>query len=271
MSIKKPTQFEKWEFENTGLKKNLPNVLIPETKINDEDDDLRDFFLTLGLIFNDLKGLITINGTIKEIYKKPDNSPNGHLGEYIGIDLQILKYIQGVLLEALLYLQHKNSIFISGEVQNLIRATPLHIQIVWDLLHRVATGKSIDDKRFKKYEALKPMLHTIRNHISFHYQHEVGKPRLIDGFRKFFFEGLEGVNEESRSSAYRSTSSNWDDSRFYYSDAALQAYFIQLYGGDIQAKEYNELLLGVNSAIIEALNNLLIEYHKTKVDNFRHD
>lgn len=271
MSTKKPEKWEKWLFWNANLKRNLPSVLVPESKISEEDEDLRDFFLTLGLIFNDLKGLIIINETLKEVYLKPDQATelSDHLGEFQGLDLQVLKYIQGTLFEALLYLQHKNKIYTSREVQSLVKETPVDIQAVWDLLHKVATGKSVDDPQFKDFEELKSILNTIRNHISFHYQSKPGKPKLIDGYRKFFFEGLEGVRPEARENAYRSTSlGDWGDTRFYYSDAALQAYFINLYGGDIEAKKYSKLVFAINSAILPALNRLLIEYHKTKVDNF---
>lgn len=271
MSTKKPEKWEKWLFGNANLKRNLPSVLVPESKISEEDEDLRDFFLTLGLIFNDLKGLVTINQTLKEVYLKPgkETTVSDHLGEFQGLDLQVLKYIQGSLYEALSYLKNKDEIFLSSGVQNIIQETPLHIQAVWDLLYKVATGNSIDDERFKEFEELKPILKTLRNHISFHYQSEPGKPRLIDGYRTFFFEGVEDVRPESRENAYRSTSTgNWDESRFYYSDAALQGYFINIYGGGIEAKKYSELVFAINSAILPALNRLLIEYHKTKVDNF---
>ena len=271
MSIDKVDTFKKWKFINARPRRNNPEALVSQSKIDDADEDLKDFFLTLALMFNDLRGILIINQTLKGVYEKPavfEEADKGHMGDYGGIDLQVLKTIHGLLYEALAYLKKKQDIISSNYVKNLIRVMPSRERDDWELLMMIATDQPIINTKFKnKYNDIIRILKILRNHVSFHYQAEDGRKRLIDGFRRFFFEGLEGVETGAREFAYRSTKdSDIEASRYYYADAALQGYFINLFGGDDQAKRANDSILEIHVMVMHALNRLLIEYHKHKRD-----
>jgi hypothetical protein len=92
---------KKKEFKGK-LEKISPNLLIDE---NDRDQ-FHNFFLILGMIFNDLKGLIFLQHTVVEDYRKPaDDETSVHLGEYAGLITQANKFLIATIAEFYIFIK----------------------------------------------------------------------------------------------------------------------------------------------------------------------
>lgn len=262
MTIKKPTTWQSWEFENGRLRKSLPKDLVTENSGSSEEEGNREFLLTLALAFNDLKGLLQIHDSMMSVYGTASSlSPiSAHLGEQQGIRMQIFKLLLATLHEVLVFIRESKDTYESGYIQRLLQETSKKTQLVWEIINKVAHEEPIDDERFVELEELPNFLVNARNNVGFHYQ---TRRRFLEGYRRFFFKGISGTNPEGRKWAYRSAEKgSFDASRYYYADAALQGYYIDLFGGEELEKKYVDKTLTLISLVVNAINDLLIEYHE---------
>ncbi|MEK7152053.1 MAG: hypothetical protein AAB773_01355 [Patescibacteria group bacterium] len=259
MTIKKSDSWIPWEFENKRMRKSLPTDLVPADIIDSEDDRYRSFLLTLAMIFNDLKGLVIINDSIKEAYRMPLKLEiSEHVGEKEGIAVQMLKILFATLHEALEFLNQSDDVYKSKRFQLLLQRTSSENQLVWEMLVKIALHESTSDNRFDKYKEIQGFLVEARNNVGFHYQTH---KRLIDGYRKFFIEGISNVVPEARKFAYWSIAREFSDSRYYYADASLQGYYINLFGDEKLAQERVEEIFGLLNLVVYSIHDVLKEYH----------
>ena len=259
MTIKKSDSWIPWEFENKRMRKSLPTDLVPADIIDSEDDRYRSFLLTLAMIFNDLKGLVIINDSIKEAYRMPLKLEiSEHVGEKEGIAVQMLKILLLLCMKHLNFLTNQMT-YISRNGFNFYYKEPL-LKISWfgEMLVKIALHESTSDNRFDKYKEIQGFLVEARNNVGFHYQTH---KRLIDGYRKFFIEGISNVVPEARKFAYWSIAREFSDSRYYYADASLQGYYINLFGDEKMAQERNEEIFGLLNLVVYLIHDVLKEYH----------
>jgi hypothetical protein len=263
MSIKKSDLWHPWEHENGRLRKSYPADLVSQVPISSTEENNRGFLLTLALIFNDIKGIIIIRDSMNAMYgvKYGHSKPSGNIGEQHGIILQLQKIFLATLHEVIIFIHDSRDAYESDYIQSILKETPNKTRLVWEMLNKVAHSMHIDDDRFKEFGELPEFLVKARNNVGFHYQ---TRRQFINGYRKFFFNGISTVLPESREWAYRSTDKNkFDATRYYYADAALQGYYINLFGDEKLAKERMDKSFELISLVIYAINDLLIEYHKT--------
>lgn len=262
MAIKKPQKWEPWEHENAKLKKSLPSDLIPEKQLEKEEEDCREFLLALAFMFNDIKGITTVNDVMRELFTIPGKSDkvSGHRGEQDGISLQLFVILLSKIHEALEFLSKKKKVYESDYVQSLLRNTSEQTKLTWELFNKIASREKIDDKRFSSLGELSEFLGQVRNNVGFHYQLN---GRLVAGFRKFFYSD-EAKKTESKKYAFRATEkSHFVGTRFYYADAALQGYYENLTENNVLGSKSSEKAIGLAALILYAISDLLIEYHKT--------
>ena len=102
-----------------GILDSLP----PEQLISkSEPKDIDKFFVTLGLIFNDLKGLLLLDVAFKEAYDVPvDGEISFHTGEYSGMSMQIQRLIIGHLNEFCVFLKDQKDTMSSARFQLLLK------------------------------------------------------------------------------------------------------------------------------------------------------
>ncbi|MDO8514386.1 MAG: hypothetical protein Q7S50_02465 [bacterium] len=259
MSIKKPQDYEKWEFENVKMRKSLPEDVIPSEARSAEDEAFFGFLLTLAMIFNDFKGLILLNDTVQYAYKSEPPETNEHFGERAGIQVQLLKILYATVYEALVFIKDSKDIYDSNRVRQLLQRTSESTQLVWEMLNKIAHEESIDDERFNRFGELRDFLVKARNNVGFHYQ---TRKQLIAGYRTFFMTGISAVPEEARKWAYRSVKNNdFNSSRYYYADAALQGYYVNLFGDEKLAQQRTDETFRLVNLIVYAIHDLLTEYH----------
>src|SRR5574343_1081404 len=99
--------------------KNIKVDLIDPLKIIDKNNsnDIDNFFLTLGLIYNDLKGLIIFYRHCKEKYviKKDNEGLTFKNSELAGLQLQIQRLMIGLVRETIKFIYKKRLIIESSE------------------------------------------------------------------------------------------------------------------------------------------------------------
>ncbi len=262
MSIKVPKVYERWEFENHRLRKSTPQDIINQNIGNRDDERSQEFLLTLALVFNDFKGLVLINDSIKGVYRTPNpEEVTTHVGELNGIQVQILKLLFSTLFEAIVFIRDSKDAYTLPHIQTLLKSIPESSQIVWDVLRKVADEELIEDARFTGYAELRDLLKLARNNVGFHYQ---TRKRLVAGYRRFFYDNNDIATEEYKKIAYRSTlSGNFADSRYYYADAALQGYYLELFGNHRNPQQLVDDTFNLIAMVVHAINDLLIAHHKS--------
>ncbi|OHA25927.1 MAG: hypothetical protein A3D56_02480 [Candidatus Taylorbacteria bacterium RIFCSPHIGHO2_02_FULL_45_35] len=262
MAIKRPDSWEPWEFENHKMRKSIPTDLAPEHVVDPNDDKYRAFLLTLAMIFNDFKGLVILNDTIKGVYRTPPTNTevSGHMGEKEGIAVQMLKILFATLHEAFEFLEKSKEICESDKFKLLLQDTSNQNQLVWEMLIKIANNEEIGDHRFAEYLELRDFLVKARNNVGFHYQTH---KQFIEGYRRFFISGISNVPPQARQFAYWSISSEFTNSRYYYADAALQGYYVNLFGDEKLARERTEKVFELLNLIVYAIHDILRKYHSS--------
>ncbi len=199
------------------LKKIPPSCLFKE---GDDSDKIADFFLTLAVVFNDLKGLITFDKLIREKYRQPQTFEcSMHAGEYGGRILQIQKNIIGLIHEFLHFLRDNKNILSSGEFQQILKTVPSEFREQWKEIEDIALGNdaSPEASKFKKSLLL------IRNNTAYHYK-QAGKI-LREGFITKFFKKKKDPTTDF--ACYSINDEDVMETGFYYADAAEQEYIFK--------------------------------------------
>mgnify|MGYP001596781111 CR=1 FL=1 len=259
MSIKKPDDWERWEFENAKMRRSLPQDIVPSEST--ENDDFLGFILSIGMVFNDFKGLVLLNDTMLLVYKSEPVEINEHFGERAGILIQLTRMLYSTVYEVFVLIRDSTNIINSKRFQQLLQRTPANTQLVWEMLAKIANGEDVDDGRFDQFVELKNLLVQARNNIGFHYQ---TRGRLIEGFRRFFFTGISTAPPETREWSLRSIRGTaFALSRYYYVDAAVQGYYVNLFGDEKLAQQRNEETFELVNLIVYTIHDILAEYHSS--------
>lgn len=242
--------------------------LLPEGIISRDSPykslEIEAFFLSLAMLFNDIKGLVILEKDFKDKYEMSTQEISGHNGQYFGIKLQIVKYAAGILNESLRLISDNTKVLKTTQLQSFVNQLNTQDNNIWKLLLDVCgvTQLPQDDEEedLKKFRTL---LVYIRSNTAFHY-YQSGKP-LIEGFRKFFY--LDEQTAMNQSAMYSYNSTDFDGTRYYYADAALKGLFEKefLKFGSVQ-KVLEEIYILINE-VAKVITGLLEVYHKGKPKN----
>lgn len=228
----------------------------PERLIGEGKDATEDFFLTLSLIFNDLKGLVLLDKLVRETYRFPNQTEvSAHAGEFSGVRLQIYRLTVGLVREFLGFLEANKSVLKTLEFQLLKKGIPVGPRQQWEEIEAVALNKDLLPGTSEFFDTL----YRIRDKIAFHYQSE----KILRGsFKKFF---KEKKIEQSRV-AYYSIGHTMSSTRFYYADAAAQEYISSKLAGieTNQFAEHQERLYEFIDRMNIAVFHLLDQYLKRR-------
>lgn len=225
-----------------GELKNIdPRKIVDEN----EKDNIGSFFLGLGVIFNDLKGLIWFNKMLNDNYETPSiDETTSHAGNYAGIAMQIQKLMAGIINEFFIFIEKNKTIFQNETFKEIFNKLSKQDQQTWNSVKAVAIGDNSNATDFVKTTV------QIRSNLAFHYDHS-GKI-LKRGYISRFYSK---VKDNRNSFAYYSIGESIEATRFYFSDAALEE-AIYLAAGKIEKEDPkdNELLKRCNSRILETIN-----------------
>lgn len=201
-AVKTPTVGKPgWEF----------NPVDPRRLLKDKDDANGRFFLSLALVYNDLKGLAFSQWLLKERERRPEGEVSAQAGNYNGTQLQFTRYLAGLLYELCKLIEEHREIVESMPVTALVARTPKEARSSWNQIVDVAL------KREGRRDGLRTLLERIRDNFTFHYY----KPKDLSlGFERHFFEAEKTQHNEQ---AYYSAGTTMEFSRFFCADAAAQA------------------------------------------------
>lgn len=201
--------FDKKEFSG-NLEGISPRHLINGSK----KDDVQNFFLILGLIFNDLKGLIFFQKFIVDNYRKPSiDEVTAHAGEYNGLMTQIDKLLIATTGGFFKFIKKNKAVFNNPLFVLLLKRTDQGKKNKWIDLIKMGEGSTILSK-----------IARVRSNVTFHYDNSMEE--LRKGFIESFF--LKEKDLEQHKRAFYSFGSNMVNTRMYYSDAATQSYINSL-------------------------------------------
>jgi len=262
MTIKHPDLFESWEFDNQKMRKSLPSDILAVTPKNASDEEFKTALLSLAMIFNDLRGLIFLDETIKTLYKNSGGpTVSEHTGEREGIIEQIYKILLATVHESIVFVRDSHKTLESELFQKLLKRTSQDTQDEWKVLIKIAKEEPLSNPDLKKYEALIKLLKLARNNVGFHYQ---TNKKLNEGFRRFFYKKISDVELGASMWAYHSIKkSDPLASRYYYVDAALQGYYHDLFGDEKSVRVRTDEIFDVIALITRAIQAVLVEFHST--------
>ncbi|KKP89819.1 hypothetical protein A2456_00090 [Candidatus Nomurabacteria bacterium RIFOXYC2_FULL_36_19] len=188
-----------------------PSLIIDKNNPKSFDD----FFLGLGLIYNDIKGVIFFLISLETDYENPKNGDpvSHHLGEYSGIKMQLSKLSVSVISEFLVFLRKNKTVIGSIKFKLYLKKLDKTLLKQWNEMYLAAT---LEDKNGKK-ESFYSKIARVRSTVAFHYSGE----NLRDGFIDIFFKDKKHLYNRE---AYYSIGSTMKEIRFHYCDAAVQRY-----------------------------------------------
>ena len=225
---------------NGSLESISPSKLINK----DKKDDFESFFLVLGMIFNDLKGIVFFEKLLDETYRKPNPGEKSvHMGEFSGLKIQIQKNLIGAASEFLIFLKENSGVINSPKFMLLIKKLPQDKKLMWAEL--VGTDRSVNPIISK--------LAQVRSNVLSHYDYSL--ENLRRGFIRSFFKESKDLPQHDR--AYFSLGGSMELTRFYYSDAAVEEYIKSLVTGE-DLNIVAELIKNMNHFI----QTLLAQYIK---------
>ncbi len=238
---------------NDGTPRKLePNDVVAKQPSQKSQEEIAGFFLTLAVIFNDIKGISLIFDLIKN-HTEPirPNEISGHAGETRGLQLQMLKTLAGVLSEALRFLKENISVAEGAYTKTLLTDISRDDADLWDLLVAVACERSLPQTHIEP--RLRILLVEIRNNAAFHY-YQSGKI-LLSGFRKNFY-GRPEKNEALEWALFKAKLTGFSESRFYFADAAVEGYFMKLM--DFDDDTYFQIMLEEMSNLMSIISRTFL-------------
>jgi hypothetical protein len=173
---------------------------------------IEGFFIGLGVVFNDMKGLVLFEKLILDEYETPvATEVSSHVGNYGGVMIQIQKLMVSTIHEFFIFLKKNSDVFTTPEFKEVLSKLSKADRQLWDGLLAAAHG------RLSTVADLLKAIVQVRSNIAFHYDHS-GKI-LRNAYSSRFFGN---VKDGKTDYAYYSIGDKIALTRFYFSDAAVE-------------------------------------------------
>lgn len=228
------------EIANSELKKLNPNKIITR----DKNDDLDNFFLVLGSVYNDFHSLMLLTDLFQKAYPEPEGDavikPTAFRGEWGGMQIYLSKFMIGIVSEFLIFLRKNASVVSSVKFNLLVKKLPRETQVEWNNILSILGDNPSDDFLSK--------LAQIRNNVVFHYDQSLTEMRK--GFIKKFYDM---PKDNSNLDAFYSLGDKMSLTRFFYCDGATEEYIKDLLKVDSDKNYFQimtNLLTKINSTVI---------------------
>lgn len=231
---------------NCHLESINPALLVNKSK----NDDLDNFFLILGVIFNDLKGLILFNDLVKNTYEKPiPNKISAHLGEYNGVQIQIFKLSVSLINEFLIILEKNKNIINDIKFKLIEKKLNKDLKDKWVKILSIALGESKNSSSYLSKIA------QVRSNITYHYDQSGTQ------LRKFFIDKFfNQIKDQSNREAFYSIGNTIENTRFFYCDAIIHEYInknLKVESLDYM-KKTNDIIMDMEGVIAHLLKNFYL-------------
>lgn len=209
--------------------------------------ELAGFMLMAGLAFNDLKDLAYVEGTVLAASPSTEelSATTPERGEYAGRRVYVHRVLVGLLNEVMEFIAAHNDLQATPAFKRCLKRMPRFAVSAWEALVEASQGYTRGGKGDRK---LRSALVSIRSNVSFHYYQPRG---LLGGYHEF------SKSAEASIPAYVSLGQNAEASRFYFADAAAQAYLnSKLQAGSLGLEE----LIEYAGHVLDALRLLVEAY-----------
>ncbi len=188
--------------------------LDPNRLVGNREEGYENFFLTLGLIFNDLKDISLFGKLLNERYQPSAPMVVGaHEAEFNGVNVHLNRLLSGVLRECLILIRDSDRIFKTELFKLVLEELPDDVLLVWNEIVSIASGEDIPDELLE----LRSVLKEVRHGVTYHYDAK----KIREGFiQRFVRTDSTSTNEN----ALYSLGDQVEDTRFYFADAAAEDY-----------------------------------------------
>lgn len=234
------------EFPKTNLKKMSYKKLsgLP-------DEKYKEFFLALGLMFNDLNDIQWMSNQLED-YRIPIDKTerSSHFGRYNALNLFFARTFLSIINEIIIFFEKEktkeitNSKYMKEFINSNYILKSERAQISSFL--NDGLGKKVSNKQRR-------FLRKLRGNMSSHYPYDY-KGVLSDGFNTFF----NSKNPDIYFDSILETRKSQDvlDSRIYYVDASIQGFL------EKDSAEYVEKFKSLSVEIVFALALILDGFHR---------
>lgn len=227
-----------------------PKRLIKEK----ENSEVDNFFLVLGLIFNDLKNLTIYQIQIENFFEDVDKKTLSVLvGEYSGMQNHLRRLMTSTIHESLIFIKENSRIMETGKFKVVYGKMSKDHKIMWDTLVNIAKGENLTDMGVD----FKDILMHIRNQGTFHYWSSI--KTLKNGYIGHFYGNT--VPEEFREKAYFTKGNTMGKTRYFFSDASIQFFDSKIIENKMTQDQYlsqfNSLFEYIKFSIMRLMNEYI--------------
>lgn len=213
-------------------------------------DPADGFIIAMATAFNDLK---TIMWLVEQLNKgKPDNlgEVNAYNGQWQGMQGHATRMMLALIHEILVAIDEAGpSVLESATMTSAVATLSTASNVAWANLVEAAAARNSNDP-------MRKFLVRVRNVIAAHYSNP---GEFLKGYAAFRSPPKTAFNE----AAHVSLGKSLERTRFYFADAAVQAYQNQLDPSGELFRMANEASRNVN----QALRNLVHAYIEVKVSS----
>lgn len=232
--------------------------LEPQKIIRINDNNLFDnFFLILGLIYNDFKSLNFYSILLNDQFiGKNTGEINCDSGEYHGMKNHLNKLMMSTIYEFLEFLKNQSKVINSSNFKIILSKLSSTENKLWQQMLDIATKENLTERGNNFVE----ILEEIRNNGSFHYYSSGQK--LRNGFIDHFYNRRS--QHKSNELAYYSKGDCMKDVRYFYCDAAFQGFSYTCGKNKISYEEYTKALLEITEKMNVVIMTLMKRYIATR-------
>jgi hypothetical protein len=210
--------------------------------------NLCNFILSLALIWNDLKNLLSLFEFMNEQLPndtkvdKPEEMPIEPIwGEISGYKIFFEKHIVSIIHELFTLIRNSNDVVNSTTFRAILKKIKKANKEPWVTITNISFGKDDSSTDFGK--ALLMVRHKISNHFD--------KGEIFKGYKRKFID-KKGIPYVSRCEHMAST-------RFYFADAAAQEYY-RRYQEKMTIEQFYQLLNSIKNGINFSLQNIILTF-----------
>jgi hypothetical protein len=171
---------------------------------------LCDFVLALALVYNDLKDIIVAERMLSSVRPKDFETPTPELGQFVGLRSHLFRNLAGLLHEFTSLVQRSEALVKLPKFEALVKNLPAAAREAWFSVLAAAAEKPSSNP-------IAMLLVRARNKVAFHYDAE----EIRRGYEHYF------LGQPSHE-PYVSRGSSMAVARFYFVDAAAEAYMRNL-------------------------------------------
>lgn len=229
--------------------------IAPERLIDIENSDkIENFFLVLGLIYNDIKDLLYFRLNIEDELKITPKIISPRIGEYSGMKIHVEKLLISTIHSFFKFLESHNDVLKTATFRQAYDSLNQNQKDRWDNLVEISHLTQKESK-----DSFANILWGIRNKGSFHY--EDSEDALRNSFIQYF---LKDEKNEGNKYAYYLIGDSMEQSRFYFSDGAMEVANRMQISERSDTKEFYDQLSSVLNDLNHAILFLMKHYLKQR-------